>query len=67
MTSDDKDRHDLKNQLAIILGLSELLVAAEGGRRRSDFEAIHAAATTALVLLARVCPVRRDTEPSRLP
>ena len=58
MTDDDKNRHDFKNQLGIILGFSEVLFAeaATDDPRRGDFEEIHKAAVTALDLLARVFP-----------
>ncbi|MBI3492478.1 MAG: hypothetical protein HY047_11965 [Acidobacteria bacterium] len=44
-TNDDKDRHDFKNQLGIILGFSEVLLAevAAGDPRRGDLEEIHKA------------------------
>jgi len=63
MTYDDKNRHDFKNQLGIILGFSEILLteAAPGDRRRADFEEINKAATAALDLLARLFPVDADT------
>ena len=59
MTSDDKTRHDFKNQLSIVLGFAEMLLAGAPADdpRRGDFEEIHKAATTALDLLARVFPV----------
>lgn len=58
MTEIDTHRHDLKNQLSIILGFSEMLLAsAEGDQRRRDFEQIHRAATAALALIARVFPI----------
>ena len=68
MTEDDKNRHDFKNQLAIILGFSEMLLseAAEGDPRRGDFEEIHKAATTAFDLLAHVFPVHPNTDRERL-
>jgi hypothetical protein len=58
MTDDDKSRHDFKNQLAIILGFTEILLAeaAPGDSRRRDLEEIHTAAVTALGLLARLYP-----------
>jgi hypothetical protein len=58
MTSDDKSRHDFKNQLAIIRGFAEILIAeaAPGDARRADLEEIHKAALTALDLLARLYP-----------
>ena len=63
MTDDDKNRHDFKNQLGIILGFSDLLIAqsAAGDPRRGDFEEIHKAATAALDLLARLYPAHADT------
>ena len=62
MTDDDKSRHDFKNQLGIIIGFSEILLAdaADGDPRRGDFEEIHKAATAALDLLARLYPERAD-------
>jgi hypothetical protein len=58
MTDDDKSRHDFKNQLAIIRGFAEILIADTpvGDPRRPDFEEIHKAAVTALELLARLYP-----------
>ena len=63
MTDDDKNRHDFKNQLTIIRGFSEILLAgaAAGDPRRGDFEEIHKAATAALDLLARLYPAQADT------
>ncbi len=60
--SNDKNRHDFKNQLAIILGFSEILLAeaAAGDPRRGDVEEIHKAATAALALLARLYPDPAD-------
>lgn len=69
MTSNDnKNRHAFKNQLAIIFGFSEMLLAeaAADDPRRRDFDEIHKAATAALDLLARVFPVHPDTDASRL-
>jgi signal transduction histidine kinase len=58
MTNDDKSRHDFKNQLAIIRGFAEILLAesAPGEARRGDLEEIHKAAVTALELLAQLYP-----------
>ena len=58
MTEDDKSRHDFKNQLAIIRGFAEILLAeaVEGDPRRQDLEEIHKAAVTALGLLAHMYP-----------
>jgi hypothetical protein len=63
MTDDDKNRHDFKNQLGIILGFSEVLLgeAATDDPRRGDFEEIHKAAAAALDLLARLFPAHADT------
>ncbi len=60
---DEKNRHDFKNQLGIILGFSEILVAAAAASdpRRGDFEEIHRAATAALDLLARLYPEQAGT------
>jgi len=58
--SHEKDRHDFKNQLGIILGFSEILIAEarSNDRRRGDFLEIHTAARAALDLLARLYPER---------
>jgi signal transduction histidine kinase len=65
MTDDDKSRHDFKNQLAIIRGFAEILLAeaAAGDPRRRDLEEIYKAATAALDLLARFFPDDVDTPP----
>jgi len=54
----DKHRHDFKNQLGIILGFSEILLAeaAAGDPRRGDLEEIHKAVRAALELLERLYP-----------
>ena len=46
-------RHDVANQLAVILGFSELLLAETpvDDPRRPDLQAIHDAATKALAIL----------------
>ena len=51
-------RHDFKNQLSIILGFSEILVAeaAVGDPRRGDLEEIRKAAVMAFVLLDMIYP-----------
>jgi hypothetical protein len=56
--SNDKDRHDVRNQLGIILGFTEILRAKTAGHdpRRGDLEEIHKAATAALDLLSRLFP-----------
>jgi signal transduction histidine kinase len=58
MPDDDKSRHDFKNQLAIILGFAEILIAeaAADDPRRRDLEEIHKAAVAALALLVRLYP-----------
>jgi hypothetical protein len=58
MTVDDQCRHDFSNQLAIIRGFAEILLAeaAAGDPSRGDLEEIHKAAATALDLLARLFP-----------
>jgi signal transduction histidine kinase len=63
MNDDDKYRHDFKNQLAIIRGFAEILLAEMPATdpRRSDVEEIHKAAVTSLALLARVYPDREET------
>ena len=62
MDDDDKNRHDFKNQLAIIRGFAEILLdeATVEDPRRHDLEEIHRAAVTALDLLARVYPDHAD-------
>jgi hypothetical protein len=61
--NDDKFRHDFKNQLAIITGFAEILLAdtAADDPHRSDLEEIRKASVTALDLLARVYPGHADT------
>jgi signal transduction histidine kinase len=61
--TDDKTRHDFKNQLAIIQGFAELLLAdaTADDPRRDDFKEIAKAAVTALDLLARIDLERADT------
>jgi hypothetical protein len=60
---DDKNRHDFKNQLGIILGFSEILLAqaAASDPRHGILAEIHKAATAALALLARLYPDQADT------
>lgn len=55
---DEKSRHDFKNQLAIICGFTEILLAdtAAGDPRLRDLQEIHSAALAALDLLARLYP-----------
>lgn len=54
MNADDKILHALKNQLGIVIGFAELLVAESqpGDPRRSDLEEIYKAASAALSLLS---------------
>jgi signal transduction histidine kinase len=56
MTDEDKIRHDFKNQLAVIRGFSEILLAdtQPGDAHRADLEEIHKAAVAALALLDRI-------------
>jgi hypothetical protein len=58
----DRWRHELANQLGIILGFSQLLLdeldSADG--RRGDLEEIHAAARRAMVAMTRVPPVEES-------
>jgi signal transduction histidine kinase len=60
MTEDDKARHDFKNQLAIIQGFAEILLAeaAVDDPHRRDLEEIHKAALMALARLAQMFPER---------
>ncbi len=52
----DKWRHDLKNQLGIVVGFSELVFGEmdPADRHRADVEEIHRAAQRALALLSDV-------------
>jgi hypothetical protein len=63
MSDHDKTRHDFKNQLAIISGFTEILIAdtAADDPHRRDLEEIRKASVTALDLLARVYPGPPDT------
>ena len=58
MIGDDKFRHDFKNQLAIIRGFAEILLAEADATdpRRRDIEEIHRASVAALELLDRLAP-----------
>ena len=49
-------RHDMKNQLGIILGFSDLLMQEmdPADARRVDLQEIHTAATRAMALLADI-------------
>jgi signal transduction histidine kinase len=63
MADVDNPSHAFKNQLTVIRGFSEILIAetpAEDPRRR-DLEEIHKAAMTALELLARLYPAGGST------
>jgi signal transduction histidine kinase len=63
--SQDRWRHDMKNQLGVILGFSALLLEemAPADPRRSDVQEIHGAATRAMELLARVQLSAEDPAP----
>ena len=65
MTNDEKNRHDFKNQLGIILGFSEILLAeaAAGDPRRGDLEEIRKAATAALDQLEHLFSAHADPKP----
>lgn len=60
MTEPDRSlgrwRHDMKNQLGIVLGFSDLLMQEmdPADARRADLQEIHAAATRAMELLAEL-------------
>jgi hypothetical protein len=58
MSDAENPSHAFKNQLTIIRGFSELLIAEtpDGDPRRRDLEEIHKAAMAALDLLARLYP-----------
>jgi signal transduction histidine kinase len=64
MSDADRIRHDFKNQLAIIRGFAEILIAETppNDSRRRDLEEIHTAAVTSLKLLERLYPP--EVEPS---
>ena len=57
--TDERARHDFKNQLAIIRGFAELLLTEfqPGDRQHRDLEEIYKAAVSALALLDRLYPV----------
>ena len=63
MIDPDKSRHDFKNQLAIIRGFAEILLAETevADPRHRDLEEIHKASVTALALLEGMYPTRADT------
>jgi hypothetical protein len=54
----DRWRHDMKNQIGIILGFSDLLLQemAADDTRRPDVQEINLAARRVMVLLAEVAP-----------
>ena len=58
ISDDARNRHDLKNQLAIIAGFTEILLddASNADQRRDLLTEIQRAAAAALNLLARVFP-----------
>ena len=61
----DRWLHDVRNQLSIILGFSEILVQEleETDAKRPDLQEIHAAAERAMAALARA--PRKEDEGSR--
>jgi signal transduction histidine kinase len=65
VADDERIRHDFKNQLAIIRGFAEILLAEApaGDPRRGDLEEIYNAAANALEMLARLYPERTDASP----
>ena len=58
-------RHDMKNQLGVVLGFSGLLLEEmdPADPRRSDVQEIQAAATRALELLAKLPFPEEDPQP----
>ena len=58
-------RHDMKNQLGVILGFSDLLLEEmdPADPRRRDVQEIHAAATRAVELLAKPLLTEEDPTP----
>ena len=58
-------RHDMKNQLGVILGFSDLLLEEmdPGDPRCRDVQEIHAAATRAMELLAKLLLSEGDSTP----
>jgi hypothetical protein len=59
-------RHDLRNQLGIVLGFSDLMLEelAADDPRRPGVQEIHAAAMRALELLAQAASSEPDRPPS---
>jgi hypothetical protein len=64
-TSQGRWRHDMKNQLGVVLGFSALLLEemALSDPRRGDVQEIHAAATRAMELLTKVQLSPEDPAP----
>jgi signal transduction histidine kinase len=63
MMDAERVRHDFKNQLAIIRGFAEILIAeaaASSAPNQRDLEEIHKASVTALALLERLYPEDRS-------
>ena len=58
-------RHDMKNQLGVILGFCDLLLVEmdPADPRRGDVQEIHTAATRAMELLARLLLSEEDPTP----
>ena len=64
-TSQSRWRHDMKNQLGVVLGFSALLLEemAPSDPRRGDVQEIHAAATRAIELLTKAQLSPEDPAP----
>jgi signal transduction histidine kinase len=58
VSPNDRHRHDLRNQLGIILGFTALLLteSKSGDPGHGELEEIHMAAQTSLSLIDRVFP-----------
>ena len=65
MIDAERSRHDFKNQLAIIRGFAEILLAETDATdpRHRDLEEIHKASVAALALLERMYPPQDDPPP----
>jgi signal transduction histidine kinase len=61
----DRWLHDVRNQLSIILGFTEILLQEldTADAKRPDIQEIHAAAERAMAAISR--PPRRQEEPGR--
>ena len=62
MTADDTSLHDFKNQLTIIRGFAEILLAEvpPNDSPRRELQEIYRAAAAALQLLGRLYPPGKD-------